>query len=554
MNNKANARLTFIYPPKNPKNSSSCEVFSGVAGIPVAAQGGEKVAVVDEANQPLANNIVSPGQLIRFGVSMKNSDPGFSSWYGFTHKLAMTSPGNVNLRKIIADPNIGNVENGSPPKRVTLPGPIFNSGDIATFWFGASVPTDVSGNVTFDFRMMQDVDPGMGTPNGLFGETCSITLKVPENRPFLTVAGGDLYSGAAFGSTELGADSCQPTASAETANIQTNGYYSSGPGPVRNNGSSASQYAAFSSGDIGSENYNNVNTFLGNYGFDRPAINAKDALFANLSTPTSSRYGKYYGSMSPTLPCVDVRKDQLANAAFLSNSNPAAIANFLSSGSGVTTVANNVTLPDNPITISADGKDKTLIVDGTLTIKKNITYAGVYADVAAISQAKIIARNIHIEYPAQRIDVDLVAIPRPAPGNAHQDGTIDTCSSYASTAGQWFAGGVNAPTVTSCGSTATDNLVLNGSVAARRVLWKRTHGTLGTKADVASASCYLANYSDDGDVPKVIAGNNGLLAQRYKKCAAELIDTNPQSYLGLFNNSNQNVNIPTSTTELPPVY
>jgi hypothetical protein len=425
---------------------------------------------------------------------------------------------------------------------------------VVDFWFMATIPSNQSGGeFNLDWKMRQTAT-WEGRPAETFGETCSITLKVPENRPFLTVAGGDLYSGAAFGSTELGADSCQPTASAETANIQTNGYYSSGPGPVRNNGSSASQYAAFSSGDIGSENYNNVNTFLGNYGFDRPAINAKDALFANLSTPTSSRYGKYYGSMSPTLPCVDVRKDQLANAAFLSNSNPAAIANFLSSGSGVTTVANNVTLPDNPITISADGKDKTLIVDGTLTIKKNITYAGVYADVAAISQAKIIARNIHIEYPAQRIDVDLVAIPRPAPGNAHQDGTIDTCSSYASTAGQWFAGGVNAPTVTSCGSTATDNLVLNGSVAARRVLWKRTHGTLGTKADVASASCYLANYSDDGDVPKVIAGNNGLLAQRYKKCAAELIDTNPQSYLGLFNNSNQNVNIPTSTTELPPVY
>jgi hypothetical protein len=82
----------------------------------------------------------------------------------------------------------------------------------------------------------------------------------------------------------------------------------------------------------------------------------------------------------------------------------------------------------------------------------------------------------------------------------------------------------------------TAGLVVNGSLTARRVLWKGTQGTVGDKAGgVFDAGCHYTN------------GASG--------CAAEYVNFSPEGYVGRFNmNADQSVSNSVSTVELPPVY
>lgn len=75
----------------------------------------------------------------------------------------------------------------------------------------------------------------------------------------------------------------------------------------------------------------------------------------------------------------------------------------------------------------------------------------------------------------------------------------------------------------SCGYTENDGLVFGGSVAARRILWKRTHGTLGIRKNVARESCYYGSYEAGDNAPILNSANTNYadyVVVRYKRCAA----------------------------------
>jgi hypothetical protein len=389
------------------------------------------------------------------------------------------------------------------------------------------------------------------------GEPCKKTIEVVEqrNRPFIGVMGGDVISGARFGSTELGASaSCTATDDAKKAPIKTNGYY--GDAAAMFKGSSVAQYGVFASGAIGDDNnYSASNTFLGDFGYNRPQTDdtSKDALFANTNLE-NREYGNFYKEISdPPLPCVDIRTLQSAGAA-TPISGATAINAFLDSSteSGVRLVngGSNVTIAARQIPA---GTRKTLITSGNVTISGNITYGDSYASEKDIPYLNIIGGNIYIQVNAQRVDASLTAMPSKDPvepnNTAKQaNGIIDTCSNMSgTTAGTWPASLVT----TSCRRTP-NSFVLNGKLIARRILWKRTSGTLSYKDTAIDPICYYANYGDGADTP-VITGPDSAIA-RMQQCASELIRFNAEAYLSNFSSGVTVDSVPKSTTELPPIY
>lgn len=555
-NPNVNFPLIEVKCPKPATNKSQCTPFPGGFGLP-AASGSEEIVLRDTNYNEIPNKNVQPGQSVLLGVSMKNT--GTSTWNGGFGVYSLTAASNVqSVASAPAPYDSWPTDTAANPKRV-----YYQNGNGTTpengtvnFWFKVTIPTNQpSGEFSLDWRMRQTI-VWETRPIATFGDTCSIKLQIPENRPFLTVGGGDVFSGASFASSELVAGStssgCVPTLKALSADIETNGYHTAkgttGFAKIaRIQGTSTAQYAVFASGRIGDDDdYGSINTLLGNYGYERTSTNdTKDALFANINN--GDDYGNFFNG--GVLPCVDIRQKQQENSGTISSGEAVA---FIKSNEGVKTVNGNFTLPGT--SIDSNGKDKTLIVNGTVTLGGNITYSGPYANASKIPHLTIIAQNIYIPYATRQIDADLIAMPTLDTGGNQVNGVIDTCSGYKSTAGKWFSAGADAPITSSCGYQRDDGLVFNGSVAARRVLWKRTHGTLGIQAIVASDKCYFGNYFDDTDPPKLVAADNGRVVQRYRNCAAERIDANPQSLINLLNQTNQNQNVPTSTVELPPVY
>jgi hypothetical protein len=149
----------------------------------------------------------------------------------------------------------------------------------------------------------------------------------------------------------------------------------------------------------------------------------------------------------------------------------------------------------------------------------------------------------------QQIDADLVqALHRG--GLQIKSMTIDTCSDVIGT-------GAELGLISLVNHVKPCNTGVRFGSLRHESFWKRTYGTLGVKNDVADPTCYFGSYSPGDDAP-IIQGNAAqkaqLVEQRYKKCAAESIDSNPQSMINFLNNNEQNKNVPTSTVELPPVY
>lgn len=385
----------------------------------------------------------------------------------------------------------------------------------------------------------------------LQGNECLAKIKVepPKNSPFLTVAGGDVISGASFG------PACTVSDRARNAAINTNGFYTKGNVLGQLAGTSSSQYAVFASGEIGENTQNRAtNTFLGNYGYyDRAGLSGvKEGLFANISynDPGGTEYGNFY-EQNPSdagIPCVKF-DDSAAAASF-------DIASFVGSGTGTQKINGNQTLGS----VSNITGKKTLIVNGTLTIAGSLTYAntGSYANVSAVPKLTIIANNIHVQVAARTLDGHYIAFPRGA-----TDGIFDTCSDmdwYNSSGvfigklpGEWPANG--RMVVTSC-KRDNPSFTVNGSVIAKRILWKRTNGTIGSKSEVIDSSCFYANYApgESGDTVGIVISDIDTGVQRKKRCSAELIEFSPESLIGNFSNGFNIESVPTSSVELPPVY
>ncbi len=384
------------------------------------------------------------------------------------------------------------------------------------------------------------------------GEPCKRTIEVVDlkNRPYISVAGGDILSGAGFGV----AGTCPASGAAKQASIRTNGYH--GTDKLNSlNGTSSAQYGVFASGDIGDIN-SGTNTFRGNYGYTRNGPDdpddLRDGIFASIDIGSTDNYGHFYDDnlINPPLPCVDVSAE-MASAAANPALDEAAAITFVASGSGYMKRTGKL---DIPATLLTTGTRKTIVVDGNVTIKGNITYPATYTS-ASIPYLKIIANNIYIEANAKQIDANLVAYP-----NIATNGVLDTCSNMqwkdssgnniGATPGNWIS--ANKVTTGSC-IRNPNSFVVNGGVAARRIIWKRTNGTLASKDAAADSTCYYANYGDLTSLPIITDPTTAV--QRAELCAAELIKFSPEAYLAGFSSGSQNLGtVPTSTQELPPIF
>lgn len=431
----------------------------------------------------------------------------------------------------------------SPPApnaaRIVMPGNpvggnVLRSGrDTGEFTRNFTVsPTVSSGPKDFKWRILRE---GAITK---IGTDCMKKIHIRENRPYITSSGGDVVSGAMFTNTGI----CNvPTGAARNAAVRTNGYPA--VAPTASMGSSATQYAVFASGAIGGNEDESAipNTFLGNYSYaNRSGISnpqKKDALFANVIRLNKS-FGYYYGdtedeSIAVTLPCINVKPSGSPNTS----SDP--LGAFLSAGSGYREVAGNVSIGATTVVSG----QKTLVVNGTVIISGNITYQEPYA-LNAIPSLKIIADNIYIQQSATNIRGTYIAYDRVA--NA---GIIDTCSTMVwqsasignvAAPGQWPADGQMA--TDSCNS----KLVVNGSLFARNILWKRNKGTLGSNDTAANAECAFTTkaFVSGATVDSIIA--------KTQECSAELIERNGE--LIITNLKEQQMTLPSNTRELSPIY
>ena len=386
---------------------------------------------------------------------------------------------------------------------------------------------------------------------------CSVTINVRNNRPFIRADGSDVFSGAIFGTGYQG--SCSNTTSlvkARDADIETNGY----PVDSQTNGFSSSQYATFASGEIGDDaspdrfnNYsaNNANQVPGRDG------SVKDLLFANQfaasddGTPQPGKYGHFYGSLDGTIPCLDTSsiqpKLQSATGTF---------ADLLAASSSYVRRAGDLSIDAESVV----SNQKIIWVDGMVTIKKSIRYdQSNYSSVNGQPKVPylmlIATKGISIEggnNGATQLDGTYVSLPTtPSDNDASNSnsGRLDTCSNIQGVPGLaafvWPANGAGLTT-----SSCNQRLVVNGALIARRILWKRTSGTLGSPDQAALPSCTVINSTHPASM------SLPQLNQQLQLCSSEFIKYNPEAYFGPFYTvpGANTGSVPIDTTELPPIY
>lgn len=424
-------------------------------------------------------------------------------------------------------------------------------GDTSVFDYTFKVPDSFSvGAHTFAWRLVHEGDRR-------FGNTCSQTLTVNKvNKPFIQVDGSDVYSGASFAKIS-GPDAGKcitQTPAALAADIKTLGYHDLADRRVAKQGSSNAQYAVFASGDIGSLT-DKGNTFRGNYSFARATgltDDLSDGLFASINLPLTSNYGHFYGQ-NTKLPCISIEDE------FGVSSVPA-LGGANAGKTYLTNASNDAFYVDGPQVLGGTisiprGAKKTLIVKGNVTINGSIKYPDSYGSVSEIPYVKIVALgNIYIAptggpgSAGNVIDANLTAYP--IDSDYANTGILDTCSTMqwqglGALPGEWPTGGkIN---IGSC-DRRDPSLVINGSVVARRILWKRTFGTVGLPADTQDPVCAVGIDLNTGVLP-------GDAVDSHKKCAAELIKFSPEAYLSGFSQGQGTLDVvPQSSQELPPIY
>lgn len=396
---------------------------------------------------------------------------------------------------------------------VTIEGPPEDFGGAAmapgkdnTFTVGGfSVPsTEPSGEKTFSWDLRK-----LGTPSIPQLDNCGATFEVKANQPFLRVSGGDVRAGAWF-SDGTGLQCGVNQNNATAAEIKTSGYWKS-DFAASFQGISTSQYAVLAAGLIGSSGNNN---FAGNNAYPRES--RKDLTLANTGNDGES-YGNLYGGSSAY--CQDVSK--------------------------IITDSDGVVPAD--LGASEISGTKVYYKDSDLTISSPVRYIGSYVDAGSIPNLVVIVRgNIYLESSVGQIDGTYIAIP----DENGEGGIIDTCSDVGE-AGEWPDPGGTLST-----QVCDTQLIINGRLIARDVIWKRTNGTIGSPDTVLDSRCTVF---EEGRYPLGDeAEAQRLLAARLEQCAAEFINMTPEVYFGSETTDSDSPssvgNVPVSSIELPPIY
>ncbi len=393
-----------------------------------------------------------------------------------------------------------------------------------------------------------------------------ITVIAPINTPFLRATGADVMSGYTFGTADRPCrqedyDTAFPNNRSRNAPINTsgNGGYYDEPTSDFYNGSSSAQYAVLATGRIGDID-DTENVFLGNNGYSFNENNngkTNDLLFGNTlvsSEPTDEtdgqRYGYMYGSgNTATPPCLDIEPIENHPDVFdePGASNPSFVS-MMGRTQEIVRKSGDLTVQSNYQV--GNGNQKILIIDGKLTINANITYQPNYVSRAGIPFLMVIAKGgIEISKDVSTVDAHLVSVPE---GSSSDTGTIDTCYDIAGVpAGTWPSPGADSGF--SKGSCDTHRLNVNGSLIAKKILWKRTTGSLNDSVNrVSGTPCYVGGRASGGDDN----ARRRSLMQLHNDCSAEWINYAPESYFGnpLVGSSASVGSRPTNTLELPPIY
>lgn len=541
-------------------NNSQCRPFTGGFGLPNAAPG-ENIALADISGNIITNKLVTPGQQVLLGVRFRNT--GSSTWIGGfgVHALANNGSNSISVASAPAPYNTWSVSDTSNPKLV-----FYNNGSGETtpgqevaFWFRVTLPTTFSGGQhTLSWRMRQTV-AYEGRPVATFGGACSITVRERTNQPYLRVGGNDVLSGVSFDNTgetpspdpdadelELLYDRCRAYQDANQdairdAGIQTNGYWSEeADASVRNLGSSGSQYAVFATGLV-HNNPADTTSFPGNNGTARTARSGddanevfKDLVFANRDV---SNYGHFEGQHTPgdttdtrMLYCVDFMRDIMSGRVPLTP--VATISEAFNSPQAAVQIEGDVTIGPSSLSTATGGRiagPRGIVVNGTVTINTNIRYVDTYSINAdgtpVIPSFWIIAKNgILIDGSVTQLDGNYVSLPTNDPNP--NSGLVDTCHNVAG----WPTGGGGGALTT---GTCNNRLVINGTLSAKRIYWKRTYGTIGASDSAISGSCVYSPASRTN-------------------CAAEFINFLPEGDFGQWI-SGSSEGIPIDTVELPPI-
>jgi hypothetical protein len=419
---------------------------------------------------------------------------------------------------------------------------------LATFEFNIKAPADKSGSFPFVWQMVEE-------GKERFGEVCSKSIKIIENRPILRVEGSDVIAGAVFGVNGVStSDSCSMKRQLYTAegDIKTNGLdvetgYNTGLWAGWH-GFSSSQYAAFARSEVASGKNFSKNNFAANNGYMRgTSTKYRDLIFAN-SLSGTNKYGYFYKSSNVSLPCIDVSSldtsyDSINSGSITSTTITGAPSNgeitYYKSSNSNPIVLNATSGGEIPISA---GKRVVIVTDGPVIINARIRYTSLGSpDANGNSNAPllmIVAKGgIQVAGTVPQIDGYYIAY----------GSTFTTCSDNDRT------------TVGSCAS----RLVVNGAVAAQKIIWGRHFGTIGSADDSiqngspgGSCSSGPGNTTQHAVLTQV-NGNGGNLQAALADCSAEYIRFSPEFYFAnpFSQQKKQGVsNVPESSIELPPIY
>lgn len=486
-----------------------------------------------------ADRVIVPGQAISGTIRVNNT--GVDDW-GVAYpadpnsfRLGLSTDNDYwgpNTKRIAIKPSV-----------VGSFGPILKADTSSDTPVNFVAPADLpSGTVTMRYRILQEgVRP--------YGH-CDVTFRVKENRPFIRASGADVISGALFGLGAEGSCSARTSlASAKDAPIVTNGYPAGGLAGF--NGFSSSQYATFASGEVGNSlDAGQLNNYAANNGstVNDGGEQLSDLLFANQNIPGAGKQGRFYGTLDNLVPCIDtsVIQRQLTPAAAGSS-----FGQLLAASAPFVRHSGNLVIPASNITAR-----KVIWVEGNVTIQGSVGY-----DQASYKYVNgqpnppylmiIATGGIQVERAADRLDGVYVSLPITAQdgGAANPNsGRLDTCSNIAGVAAYTWPPSGTGMTAASCDR----KLTLNGSLIARRILWKGTYGTLG-QSDAATNPACAVNAVNFGTNPQSALR---ILNQRLEQCSSEYIATNPEVYFGLMyvEPGSSTGNVPLSSIELPPIY
>lgn len=310
-------------------------------------------------------------------------------------------------------------------------------------------------------------------------KTCSPIVA----RPYFTVLGGDVAAGAGFG-----------VAGASGASI----IGTNNDGSTNYNGASG-QLAALALGSVKSFTTSQspnggvgpawTNSLAGGY--------APSALgFANTSPPVGgTTYGGGFTNVATAKPWTvpDYYGTTAATTPFPGSSANVAAGNYTHSGSLLTLNASN---------IPTDGRKIVLKVNGDVYISGNITYgASATNAVGSADQIPlfelIVSGNIYVDPSVTELDGFYAA-----QGNGTTTGRFASC---ANASGPIIATpGNEAATIASCNQPT---LVVNGAVAAQKVILNRTYGDING-GGIPQAPGETIRFSPMLWVPNAIGGSD----------------------------------------------